>query len=492
MPDRSPGGVSRASRARASGTDATIVAPAPRARARNVLVWLTNLPPGRAVPAARRRGPRPWHRLTAPGRDDTDLARLPRSATATRSTCCSTATSTACTRSAAASAATRRRARRHPGGAHRDHPLASRASTGAPRSPPGPPHRGERRARRGPAPQAAARSRPRPLRPRPVRAAGRRSRARRRPPRPRRRARRGSPRTSGSPSCCATSPTSTTRRSPTILDIPLGTVRSRIARGRAALAVELGPTPANLGNPAADVQEHRPWLTSAPPTPPSATTPTRRSARSLDGELDAFAAELGAHRGRALRAHARRVAASVDAGSPSSTGRAPSVQAPVAARSTTSPAGGSCAPAPTRQPAAHRARPRTRSVGRGSSRVAAAGAHRRRRASASRCSSIGRRERRQLDGEQRRRRRDRTRRCAVTSATSATSTQRRRRSRALLRGQAPRQGRRRARRRLAEAARRPRPPPVARRELDTTAPLASAAHVDPATCAQRARRHAGT
>ena len=55
----------------------------------------------------------------------------------------------------------------------------------------------------------------------------------------------GWPRTSGSPSCCATSSDSTTPTIATALDIPPGTVRSRIARGRADLA-------RRLGNPSAD------------------------------------------------------------------------------------------------------------------------------------------------------------------------------------------------------------------------------------------------
>ena len=42
--------------------------------------------------------------------------------------------------------------------------------------------------------------------------------------------------------CSATWPTSTTPRSPRSLDIPMGTVKSRISRGRAALANDSGWT----------------------------------------------------------------------------------------------------------------------------------------------------------------------------------------------------------------------------------------------------------
>jgi len=43
-----------------------------------------------------------------------------------------------------------------------------------------------------------------------------------------------------------------------VLDVPAGTVRSRIARGRAALAVELGPPAGNRAGPSQRPTEHQP------------------------------------------------------------------------------------------------------------------------------------------------------------------------------------------------------------------------------------------
>ncbi|HEX4866702.1 MAG TPA: RNA polymerase sigma factor [Acidimicrobiales bacterium] len=56
-----------------------------------------------------------------------------------------------------------------------------------------------------------------------------------------------------------------------VLDIPPGTVRSRISRGRAQLARHLGPAPA-AGNPGAPGQRPTSSPDAAPPTDP-ATTP---------------------------------------------------------------------------------------------------------------------------------------------------------------------------------------------------------------------------
>ena len=77
------------------------------------------------------------------------------------------------------------------------------------------------------------------------------------------------------------------------LDIPIGTVRSRIARGRAALA-----DGAREPRPRRRRPRHRPWLTS-PPIPTS--TSTSPLSADLDGELDAYAADLGVARRRAAR-----------------------------------------------------------------------------------------------------------------------------------------------------------------------------------------------
>ena len=55
-----------------------------------------------------------------------------------------------------------------------------------------------------------------------------------------------------SPSCSATSPTSTTPRSPTALGVPVGTVKSRIARGRGQLTALLGNRDPADGRPTTD------------------------------------------------------------------------------------------------------------------------------------------------------------------------------------------------------------------------------------------------
>ena len=84
--------------------------------------------------------------------------------------------------------------------------------------------------RRGPSPDAGRRA------PGGHRADRRLRRRRRRSVDPRRRPRRRCRRSSASRSCCATCAPSTTPRSPRCSDVPPGTVRSRIARGRAAVA----------------------------------------------------------------------------------------------------------------------------------------------------------------------------------------------------------------------------------------------------------------
>ena len=116
----------------------------------------------------------------------------------------------------------------------------------------------------------------------------------------------GSPRNSGSPSCCATSATSTTPRSPTCSTIPPGTVRSRIARGRAALAVELDPGGPILREPGrperssngAPTMTHLP---AAPSRPPFGDDTDEALSALLDGELGAFADRPRHHRGRGAR-----------------------------------------------------------------------------------------------------------------------------------------------------------------------------------------------
>ena len=108
---------------------------------------------------------------------------------------------------------------------------------------------------------------------------------------------------------CGISSASTTPRSREVLDIPPGTVRSRIARGRAALAD-------HLGRPRDRREPNTPFGTSnltstmnTPDQPLSPETLDELLSADLDGELERAAAELGFtldDAARRARRHARR------------------------------------------------------------------------------------------------------------------------------------------------------------------------------------------
>ena len=223
-------------------------------------------------------------------RDD-ELAAAAARATAPRSTSCCDATRASCTRCAGASCdnpktrSTRRK--------KRCIAIARRIETFDGRSQVHDvvlPRRDERGARRSPPRATAAPSRSRslpepPRRGRPVDETV----ADRSTSTPRSR----SSRPSTAPrSRCATSSASTTPRSREVLGIPPGTVRSRIARGRAALADQLvAARSTGTRHPPPNIQppEHH-----EPPRPTTDPEPLDELlSADLDGELDRAAAELG-------------------------------------------------------------------------------------------------------------------------------------------------------------------------------------------------------